>query len=730
MTDSINPDKTGGEDAASSAGRAARPSLRHRNLSRSAKTGTGASSPSSASSSSARTGKAAGTKAGAKPKAAAPKPSFEKTAPVAAANAAPEPMSAETEADEAALNPMPAVSTRRTVSAAEHDKALTDKILLSRLASERSGDAERLSAIPDATPDNPAPWLTRRGEAAGLPSLGVTGCPPPLSGHGEPSAAAAPDAEPAPETSADAKRPSECSSAVSGAAGRPVRKASSADSMPPAGSAAVQNAASAGRGRRSRRNASPSASALSSLVSSAETGLSPSETPADSTAESLTAEPIASSSDESEDTSGEASFEERGEDGLYPVVRLTGRRSRLPEPEESEKAPEPVFNLEDERNVDIMLAKTSVRAIAARQQAKRQEIEARLAEEAMARQAEARAAMTEKQRRNADCERRLHLNTVRQAAEEHAAMIRRESVPMPESVSAVLDDPAAAADYARRMHEWESALIAEEDERLRLDAPRRRHSVPPREPLPAGTDSTLGGFPSPEPLREWTPDAKSAARPTGGMPARLASLFSPSEMLRRWQGLDRLLQAGLAVLGVAAVATCASWVTARTVVPELTLLSTPIAVTAVVADDELRDLMMLAGLLEARGIPSGRTAPLIGRSYLPAELREKLTDDTPETRLSLPLSDELLRAALLECADETGTPVLSRRTVLALPAESFAQGAALDVTARVAERLGLSGISAAAARQAVEAGLTPGAAAPDMRLSPASTAELFSSTRK
>ena len=76
-------------------------------------------------------------------------------------------------------------------------------------------------------------------------------------------------------------------------------------------------------------------------------------------------------------------------------------------------------------------------------------------------------------------------------------MMRREPVPIPENVSAVLDDPAAAADYARRMHAWESALIAEEDERRRLDAPRRRHPIPPREPLPGGTDPTLGGSPSP-----------------------------------------------------------------------------------------------------------------------------------------------------------------------------------------------------------------------------------------
>lgn len=650
--------------------------------------------------------------------AAAASPSF--TSSASSGGVSSENTGAEAKTGGAGLSPTLAGSTRRQSTAAEHEKALSDKILLSRLASERSGDAERLSAIPDATSENPAPWLTRRGEAAGLPSLGVTGAPPPI---------AKTDASDSETDAAPRRSASEAPPRKSPASPKTEPKPEVPDAAPDPSSAApaprkTREGGSPSPARRAKKAARAVPSAVAAMVNSADTGLPPAEPAPAEPAE----QPAAASEEAPSADAPAASYEERGEDGLYPVVKLTGRRSRLAASEEPEATPAPVVNLEDERNVDIMLARTSVQAIAARQQARRRDIEARLAKEAMARQAEARAGMSEKALREAECERQLHLNTLRQAAEEHAAMMRREPVPIPENVSAVLDDPAAAADYARRMHAWESALIAEEDERRRLDAPRRRHPIPPREPLPGGTDSTLGGFPSPEPLRRWTAEGGSG-RPGRPTIRRLLSALTPAELIRRWSGLDRLLQAGLAVLGIAALSTWASWLTARVVVPELALMSTPIAVTAVVADDELRDLMMLAGLLEARGMPSGRTAPLIGRAYLTPALREKLGDGSDEARLSLPLSDELLRAALLECADETGAPVVSRRMVLALPAASSAQGAAVDVTARVAERLGLAGISAAAARRAVEAALEPGAAAPDLRLSPVPAADLFRESR-
>ena len=120
-----------------------------------------------------------------------------------------------------------------------------------------------------------------------------------------------------------------------------------------------------------------------------------------------------------------------------------------------------------------------------------------------------------------------------------------------------------------------------------------------------------------------------------------------------------------------------------------------------------KEFELLKCLLENRGMHSRRTPPEESLNNQPSHNREQLANDTPEALMAIPLTDELLRAAIVECADEVGAPVVSRKMVLAVPAVSSAQGASVDVTANIASRLGLTGISAAAAREAIEATLMP-----------------------
>ena len=132
------------------------------------------------------------------------------------------------------------------------------------------------------------------------------------------------------------------------------------------------------------------------------------------------------------------------------------------------------------------------------------------------------------------------------------------------------------------------------------------------------------------------------------------------------------------------------------------------SVTAVVADEEIRNLMLMTALLDARGIPTGRTAPQVDSVYLTGELRKIIVTDNEASRMSLPLDDRLFRAAVIEAADMAGAPVLSRSAVLAMPDTAHSTtGRTLDVTNLVIERLGLKNVSAAAAREVVSGLMSP-----------------------
>lgn len=258
--------------------------------------------------------------------------------------------------------------------------------------------------------------------------------------------------------------------------------------------------------------------------------------------------------------------------------------------------------------------------------------------------------------------------------------------------------------YARRMDAWEKDVMAESesrDQRVSCRGPKPG----PRVPVRTGTHETLGGFPTLHQTRAWKAEG-------GEEEERESRLDIVRERLNRlherWSGLEGCLRAALAVACVSSVAAFAAWTTAKSVVPDLTVMHTPVSVTAVVADEEIRNLMLMTALLDARGIPTGRTAPQVDSVYLTGELRKIIVTDNEASRMSLPLDDRLFRAAVMEAADRAGAPVLSRSAVLAMPDTAHSTtGRTLDVTNLVIERLGLKNVSAAAAREVVSGLMSP-----------------------
>lgn len=298
-------------------------------------------------------------------------------------------------------------------------------------------------------------------------------------------------------------------------------------------------------------------------------------------------------------------------------------------------------------------------------------------------------------------------NGVKAAEAEQAAMVDVRRPPQ----YAFEDDEAGAlardASYAERMDAWEKAVLTEgesRDQRVSCRGPKPG----PRVPVRTKTHETLGGFPTPHATRTWTgPGFEDSER--GSMLDRLRMKLNT--LHARWSGLEACLRGAIGIACVTAVAAAAAWTAARTFVPELALRHAPLAVTAVVSDDEIRNLMLLTAMLDARGMPTGRTAPLVDRVYLTGDLRKALASDDEASRMALPLDDALLRAAVMEASDIAGAPVLSRKAVLAMPAAAHSStGRTIDVTELVVERLGLKNVSAAAAKEALAGLMSPAGA--------------------
>ena len=436
----------------------------------------------------------------------------------------------------------------------------------------------------------------------------------------------------------------------------------------------------------------------------------------------------------------------------HKTVTLTGRRAPV---KGQVKDPDPVLpttvDLEEERIARQAVAKATLDRRQASRQVQRDELEARLSKrglKAMCRetgipeetidalethqliqkrqggsQAKANVAQDASDpRHNVDP---LWRNDAERACQEHLERTTATRPPIypfdaGQSDGASQDlygatsntiDPrvAAAAQYAEAMVAWENKVI-DEAKNDRLHSPDRNKEPGKRIPVVTPANETLGGFPGARDMRPWVMISGQKAQT---MPLTLVEKldhlrFKANQWLARWKALDALLRTSLVALGCAVVAVGTSISTSYWLVPELTWRNTPVTVTALVADDEIRDLMLLVSLLENQKVDIGRTYPTVNRAYLPTSVLDRLAKDTPEMRRALALDDALLRAAITEVSNRVGAPVISKKLVLATPESTYnAVGRTLDVTDDVIDLLGLTGVSAAAAKEALNGLMSP-----------------------
>lgn len=267
-------------------------------------------------------------------------------------------------------------------------------------------------------------------------------------------------------------------------------------------------------------------------------------------------------------------------------------------------------------------------------------------------------------------------------------------------------------EYAQRMDAWEKKVIernAARDEKTYCRSPEPG----PRDPVPVGTHETLGGFPTPHQTRKWTyvGQEDEPVKPVDKLTLIRREL---NALHAKWAHLDAFLRGAVLTAFVAGIGAAAAWTTTQSLVPELTVKSTPVSVAAVVSDDEIRNLMLLTAMLDSRGLTTGRTPPQVDRIYLTGEMRQALGSGSDPERMALPLDDRLLKAAFMEAADMVGAPVLSRKAVLAMPdLPHSTTGRTVDVTALVVERLGLKNVSAAAAKEVIAGLMSPDGTLPE-----------------
>ena len=436
----------------------------------------------------------------------------------------------------------------------------------------------------------------------------------------------------------------------------------------------------------------------------------------------------------------------------HKTVTLTGRRAPV---KGQVKDPEPVLpttvDLEEERIARQAVAKATLDRRQASRQVQRDELEARLSKRGLKamcretgipeetidalethqliqkRQGESQAKANVAQvapdpRHNVDP---LWRNDAERACQEHlerTTATRPPVYPFDASHGEVSNqvsyqgDPntiaprvAAAAQYAEAMVAWENKVI-DEAKNDRLHSPDRNKEPGKRIPVVTKANETLGGFPGARDMRPWVMVSGQKAQT---MPLTLVEKldqlrFKANQWLARWKALDALLRTSLVALGCAVVAVGTSISTSYWLVPELTWRNTPVTVTALVADDEIRDLMLLVSLLENQKVDIGRTYPTVNRAYLPTSVLDRLANDTPDMRRALALDDALLRAAITEVSNRVGAPVISKKLVLATPESTYnAVGRTLDVTDDVIDLLGLTGVSAAAAKEALNGLMSP-----------------------
>jgi hypothetical protein len=351
-------------------------------------------------------------------------------------------------------------------------------------------------------------------------------------------------------------------------------------------------------------------------------------------------------------------------EGFYKPVRLKSEMKReLPSAREDQ-----LSMMDEEREAQIFQARSALESV----KAKTDDIRAKVSPPCMTEKA-SKAVYTEEE-----------LNAL---VEEHLSRLGVNPVPRHEMREG-MTKTEADADYAMRMDAWEKRVIAEGEKRLHLESVNKRTGIDEgRTPLRTGTDSTLGGYPTPVPAREWSQEGSTGVT---------------SKYFAKLKNLDPLLKASFALLLVVIVSAGTSLLTS--LVGNFRVLNPPAAI-AVVNESKIRDLMMLSSLMEARGLDSGRVAPQLIRAYLPEEHRPPIEDDTAARRLKIPMNDGVLKAALAQVSDEIAMPVFATTAFLALPSEY--QNSGIDVTDEVLALLGLSGVSMPIAKKAIENLLVP-----------------------
>lgn len=444
--------------------------------------------------------------------------------------------------------------------------------------------------------------------------------------------------------------------------------------------------------------------------------------------------------------------DELDEHRYHKTVTLTGRRAPV---KGQVKDPEPVLpttvDLEEERIARQAVAKATLDRRQASRQVQRDELEARLSKrglKAMCRETgipeetiDALETHQLIQKRQGESQAKANVaqqapdprhtvdplwrNDAERACQEHLERTTATRPPVypfdashcevsaqgrfPGDPNTIDPRVAAAAQYAEAMVAWENKVIAEA-KNDRLHSPDRNQEPGKRIPVVTPANETLGGFSGARDMRPWVMVSGQKAQT---MPLTLIEKldhlrFQANQWLARWKALDALLRTSLVALGCAVVAVGTSISTSYWLVPELTWRNTPVTVTALVADDEIRDLMLLVSLLENQKVDIGRTYPTVNRAYLPTSVLDRLANDTPDMRRALALDDALLRAAITEVSNRVGAPVISKKLVLATPESTYnAVGRTLDVTDDVIDLLGLTGVSAAAAKEALNGLMSP-----------------------
>lgn len=585
-------------------------------------------------------------------------------------------------------------------SPVESTKELGLKLEKARRNMAKSKDAERLRAIPEATADNPEPWVSAAGASAGLAPIPPKGKAPALKKNGKKAAESTKNHTPteAEEKNADPNGSHKNAETTSSA---PSTKAVSADK--------ADRPARAGTSKARKKPAEKNAETglIGRLLTEADDGLSsdPAGPAADADKKPAKKKDAEKESDSSDKTE-KAADEEEDVNLDDPRYRDDGVPTGLVE----DIAPKRLSQKEI-KNLPGRLPTKDIPKLPSDDDEESPAVAALMTGDWLSEEQPIHSVY--RYDANLDGPEGGPELTPQEAmadsmAEEEADFLRHRTPanpPQPDwsAWSCDREDRRPEADYAMRMDAWEKAVIATH-ERKGCDIPEQHRPRDVRENLGTGTDTTVAGFPAPMPLREWrTEDGRpvqvDAVKGSDGhgMTAGKGTRSTASSLASRWRRTDRSLRLALTSLTVAVIGAVSGWLSARIALPSIVAESTPVAIAAIVREEDVRELMVLANLLDQKAHTHRRAPIAISPFYLPDSLLD--ADGRPLPGL---LTDLHFRAALKEAADRLGAPVMSASTVLAIPSAGEEKHPlatqTLDITEDVKALLGLSGLESAALR--------------------------------